>query len=648
MPVQRTFLGRPIRLQMPPRRFQLLFIFVGFFIYALFVYGPPSSADIPSYEQVSEAVKHPHLPNLPDIHKLPDLPDLSIPKVFGPSAHKPPVQPNSTTSSSYRAIEWFADFKWRNPFSSTITLDENRAVLPPLKRRPPIYTYYDARGKEDKEVSEAENRLILAWRRAWWAQGFQPQVLSRDEAQKHPQYELVQRMRLGKIDPRVELEMMRWLAWGHMRGGILTNWLALPMAKYDNPMLSFLRRQEYPFLSRIESLQNGVFFGEAAAVEEAIKKAIGSELFKNTTANKDKIAALKNDAGAIVNLLTKDDIAVDSKANGVAYYSTSTINSAYKSLGDKLGDKAKAEGLDLLATLINSHLHLTFQTLFPDGLAVVKPLPEHTTALMDEAIEIARNLTQCAASPLPKSCPPNLPKCSPCDPAKPLKLELIPSLKNVSALYTVGTVPHPYTLNSLHYMRDSIDAEFLRREAHRDMWISALTKGSLGEQHSGADHVLYFKEAVASPTSVSNSLWLTAERPTQADLDWVFGFNLPQKASTNDEPTSKSGITIFPRAKPPKPLEGVKPQEEKWLRTEEDRLKKARQAIKSTDKNYQSVVAMVEQWNLADTEAWKFSRAFSARRRVERKKWEEEEQKYAGSEKKSGVQTAGGGSRWSD
>jgi hypothetical protein len=624
----------------------LIFIVVGFFIFTLLAYGPPTYADIPTYEDVSEAVKHPHLPSLPDLPDLPDLP--SFPKVLGPSAHKAPVQPDSTSSSAYRAIEWFSDFKWRNPFSSTVTLDENRALLPPFKPRPPIYTYYDARGKQEKEVSEAENRLILAWRRAWWAQGFNPQVLSRDEAEKHPQYELVQRMQLGKIDPRVELEMMRWLAWGYMHGGILTNWLALPMAKYDNPMLSFFRRKEYPILSRIESLQNGVFFGEAAAVETAIKKAISNGLFKNTTANKDKIVGLKNDAGAMVNLLTKDDIAVDSKANGVAYYSTSTINNAYKSLGDKLADKSKAEGLDLLATLINSHLHLTFQNLFKDGVAVVKPLPEHTTALMDEAIEIARNLTQCPASPIPKSCPPNQPKCSPCDPAKPLKLETIPSLKNVSTLYTVGTVPHPYTLNSLHYMRDSIDANFLRREAHRDMWISALTKGSLGEQHSGADHVLYFKEVVASPNAASNSLWLTAERPTQADLDWVFGFNLPQQASANNEPSSQSGITIFPRPKPPKPIEGVEEQEEKWLRTEGERLKKARQAIKSTDKNFQSVVTMVEKWNLADTEAWKFARAWSARRRMERKKWEEEEQKYAGSEKKSGVRPAGGKARWED
>ena len=36
----------------------------------------------------------------------------------------------------------------------------------------------------------------------------------------------------------------------------------------------------------------------------------------------------------------------------------------------------------------------------------------------------------------------------------------------------------------------------------------------------------------------------------------------------------------------------------------------------------------VEAWNMADTEAWKFVRAFNARRQVERQKWQEEEDKF--------------------
>ncbi|KAF2257251.1 hypothetical protein BU26DRAFT_513957 [Trematosphaeria pertusa] len=647
MPVQRTLFGRPIRLQTPPRRFQLLFVFIILFILTLLVFGPPTSADLPTYEQVTEAVKNPQL-HLPDLPELPELP--SVPNPFGPSAHKPPVQPNSTSSSAYRAIEWLSDFKWRNPFSSSITLDENRAVLPPLKERPSIYTFYDPKRKQDKTVSEAENRLLLTWRRAWWAQGFRPQVLSRAEAMKHPRYDLVQRM---KLDAKVELEIMRWLAWGFMDGGVLANWLALPMAEYDNPMLGFLRRKEYPKLSRVESLHNGIFFGEGMAVNEAIRKAIDNELLKNVTANKQKIAELATkDGGAVVNLLSSADVTVDTKANAVAYYSTNTITTKYKTVAEKLTNMTQVEGLELLASLINSHLHLTFQETYSEGVAVVKPLPEHTTALTYEAIDIARNLTQCPGTPMPKSCPPNRPKCTPCNPNKPRKLQLLPSYKDLSGLYSISTVPHPYTLNSLHYTRDTLDANFLRKSAQRDLWIGALTKDMLGEQHSESWRVVAFKDEVAAPDSASHSLWLTAERVTQADLDWIFGFNLPQLASPNSEPSSPSDtseLIVFPRPGMPESIPGVDVPEERWIKNEEERLKKAREAIKSKDRRMQEIVDMVEKWNLADTEAWKFARAFSARRRRERKKWEEEEQKFAGSERKAGIRPgAGGGGRWTD
>ncbi|KLU89590.1 hypothetical protein MAPG_08561, partial [Magnaporthiopsis poae ATCC 64411] len=43
-----------------------------------------------------------------------------------------------------------------------------------------------------------------------------------------------------------------------------------------------------------------------------------------------------------------------------------------------------------------------------------------------------------------------------------------------------------------------------------------------------------------------------------------------------------------------------------------------------------AIRSAVEAWNLADTEAWRFARAFVERSVVERRKWEEEESKYAG------------------
>jgi hypothetical protein len=418
-----------------------------------------------------------------------------------------------------------------------------------------------------------------------------------------------------KLDSKVDLEIMRWLAWGHVGGGVLTNWLALPMADYENPMLSFLRRAEYPKLSRIQSLNNGVFFGQHSAVEDAIKKVLANPLLKNVTENKDQLTQLaRKEGGAVVNLLGKNDIAVDKKADGVAYYTTDTISSKYGTVNDKLTNTTQAEGLDLLANLINSHLHLTFQEQHPEGVAIAKPLPEHTTALMLEATEIARNLTQCPTSPMPKSCPPNRSKCKPCDYKKGMKLQQFPTFVNTTKFFTIGTV-----------------------------------RKSTAKDKTESYRLVQFKELVAA--APAHTLWLTAERVTQHDLDWIFGFDLPQVASANEEPTSpndKSELIIFPRSKPPKPIEGQEVPDEIWIQKEDYRLRLARDALKSKEKRQVALVKAVEDWSLADTEAWRFARAFSARRRMERKKWEEDERKFAGTEKKAGERHGTGGGRWLD
>jgi hypothetical protein len=611
---------------MPPRRFQLLFGIVAFIVFSLVLFGPPSADDIPTVEDIKETLTNPKLPSIPSVHSP-----------FGPGAHTPPIQPNSTSGDA----KWFSDWKWKNPFSSTITLDENRAVLPPLAIRPPIYTYYESRKKQDEELSKAEHTLLLAWRRAWWAQGFKPQVLSRAEAQKNPLYEPLQRLRL---DPKLDIEIARWLAWGHMGTGVLANFLALPMAPQDNPMLSYLRRGEYPKLSRVESLQNGVFFGEKGEVNNAIKKVLEDPIWRNFTANKDKIDALVKEGGVMINLLDEETMKEEKTTGGIAFYHSDTLVTQYKVVAEKLNNTNSPEGLKSLATLINSHLHQTWQESFPSGIAILKPLPEHTTALTEEAIDIARNLTQCSYSPMPASCPPNNKKCKPCVSSSPMRMKLLPHFRNDSTLYVIGSVPHPYTLNMLHYQRETLDGTFIRRNTDRDVWVFDATKELLGSTASGQNRVVRFKEAVASPRTASHSLWLTAERESQADLDWIFGFNLPQSSWDGKTETPVPG----PERRPPPPeeVDGVKKPAEEELRKEHNRLTKAREAIKSKARPMQRVLDMVEKWNLADTEAWRFARAFSARRRVERRKWEEEEQGFAGAEKKAGVGGAGG--RWSD
>ena len=147
---------------------------------------------------------------------------------------------------------------------------------------------------------------------------------------------------------------------------------------------------------------------------------------------------------------------------------------------------------------------------------------------------------------------------------------------------------------------------------------------------------------MASEHGQHNSLWLTAERESHKDLNWVFGFELPTHAPSDGK--SETPVPGPERRPPPPKPDGVVPSEEE-LTQERELLNKARAALKNKVKEMVRIKEMVEAWNLADSEAWRFSRAFSARRRVERLKWEEEESSYAGAEKNN---KGGWGSRWSD
>jgi hypothetical protein len=618
MPTQHTFLGHPVHLRAPPRRFQVLGGFLALFCFALILFGPPTRVDhVPTREEIKEKVE-----DIKDTVTHPKVPDRLNP--FAPSVHKPPIQDNTTSGS----ISWYNNWKWRNPFSSTITLDENRAVLPPLNTRYPVYTFYDDGAKKDERVKKAENELLLIWRRAWWAQGFKPVVLSRAEAMQNPLYETIQRIQL---DQELETDIVRWLAWGTMGTGILANWLTLPMAAYDDAVLSYLRRGEYPQgLGKFKGLESALFYGEKEAINSAIKESLIKDISK------------VKEAKSMLDLLNPKAITTEDPASAIAWYSRAAIKSKYQTISDKLfpsNASTTADGLTALGLLINAHLHNTWQNTFSSGIAVLKPLPEHTTHLVEAAVDIARNLTQCPTSPSPQSCPPNKPKCSPCQTSHHHDLVFLPHYRNSSTTFTIGTVPHPYTMTSLRYQLDVIDARFLRRDAERDAWIYEVTKELLGAAVSGANRVVRFKESVAGIHGMSHSLWLTAERESHQDLDWIFGFKIPR-----EEVDSKIG-TSTSKTRPPPPESDTLPNEEALVK-EMNLLDKARKAIKSEKKDDVRIRMEVEEWNLADTEAWRFARAFSARRRVERLQWEQEETKFAGAESRNREQ--GGLGRWLD
>lgn len=609
-----------------PRRLQIVGSLALFIVFCIVVFGQ-SSVDVPYADEVSEGARRAaqYLP------KTPGLPSGLNP--FGTPAHQPPPEQANSTSGEAR---WFSDWKWMNPFSSSITLDENRAVLPPLAKRPPVYTYFDADWYKDETSLESVHHLLLIWRRAWWAQGFKPIVLGRAEAVNNPLY-----AKLGNLDLEDDLktDLMRWLAWGNMGTGVMANYVALPMAPHDDPLLAYLRRGQYPRLTRYEGLDSGLFDGPKDQINKAIEQVLNA---------KQPIKA-----SSVVDMLPKDTFHVDPKQTAIAFYSSKNIKRYYKPLSEKLSSddkQASREGLRLLPQLIISHLHTTWQNSFTNGIAVLKPLPDHMFTLVKPAIELARNLSQCTESPMPSSCPPNHEKCVPCVSSHPLRISQPLFFRNTSDLFTIGTVPHPYTMTSLQHQSDSLTVSFIRRKTKRDEWLLAATKELLGTGMSSFARIPTLKDAVASDYGSARSLWLTPENLSpennamlRRDLAWSLGFPVPTLESTLDSGRSETPVP-GPERRPPAPKpEGRIPDPVDLVR-EASLLEKARLVLKNKGpRNGQVLQNAVEAWNLADTEVWRFVRAWNARRSVERRKWEDEEKRFAGSEG-----SKGSWSRWFD
>lgn len=582
---------------MPPRRFVAVFG-LAILMAILLLVSLSSSPAVKAISSVHDISRKAH--QAAEIISHPKIPHLYNP--FGDAAHEPPEQADSHSGET----KWYSDLKWmQNPFSSLITLDENRALLPPLPSRTIIYTFYDATSQKDPLALEAEHRLLLSWRRAWWAQGFKPIVLGRPEAAKHPMHAKLKELNLL---PTMNADVERWLAWAHMGGGVLANWLAFPMASRHDATLSFLRHGEFRTLLNYKDLHGGLLAGQVDQINKAIERALGSDTLKR--------------ASYMLETLTQRDFNTTSGHEGVAYYDLPTVTSFYPVVANQLS-VSQAAGLHLLEQLINAHLHITWQNNFPNGIAVLQPFAQQTTAIVAHAARLAHDLIQCPSSPMVSSCPPNRPDCKICASYNSkLALSTPETLQNATKTFTIGTIPHPYTFISLIYSRDKLDSKFIRRNTLRDVWLAAVTKDLLGPIIGGPQRLPKIKDAVAGDFAVDHSVWVTAELEERMHRDWVFGFELPKNKDTHDwhgitKEADPSGARV----------RGMPSAEE--LAKEEMLLAKSKDLLR---RKHKPDVEMVEAWNMADAEAWRFVRAFATRRRVERLKWEAEEKAFAGAE----------------
>ncbi len=629
---------------MAPRRVSTILLLVGILVTATLLLSPSVRQSIPDVPEGA------HLParftgSIPSF-KSPDF-HFSF---YGPAAHRPPEQRNSTRGES----SWYSDWKWLNPFSSSITLDENRSVLPPIKERPLVYTYYDSKPVTNATARVIHEQTLLTWRRAWWAQGFRPVILSQAEALNNPLYQNLQ----GKGLPvALEFEFERWLAWSHMGGGLLASWHCVPMGAYGDELLSHLRRGQYPELTRFEGLGAGLFAGEKTQIDDAIKDALLNLKLNTFKSMTEAVAA--------------DRFKIE-EPTSVAHYDLATVKAKYPALSKQL-DEDPAKGQYALNDLIIAHLHTIWQNTFSHGIAVLKPVPGHMSAVIAPGLDLANMLAQCPETVLQASCPPNKPRCSPCV-ASRMPISTPVSFKNTSTVYTIGTLPHPYTLITLINQTDAVSIRHIRRHTTRDPWLMMVTQDILGSGRGGPSRLVGLKDVVASDYAIGRSLWMTVEhlpaslnKPPPApklsnanpepvritlpdewleNLDWHFGFPIPRQQITHGESVPPvPGPERWPKQPAGLPAErkhswNPDPPTDIQMATEVELLKKAREVLTSKKEGRGSIIEVAEMWNLADTEAWKFVRAFRARSVVERLKWEEEEKGFGN------TGTGKGKSRW--
>eukprot|EP00521_Asterionellopsis_glacialis_P014945 CAMPEP_0195308066 /NCGR_PEP_ID=MMETSP0707-20130614/38035_1 /TAXON_ID=33640 /ORGANISM="Asterionellopsis glacialis, Strain CCMP134" /LENGTH=347 /DNA_ID=CAMNT_0040372325 /DNA_START=94 /DNA_END=1137 /DNA_ORIENTATION=- len=107
----------------------------------------------------------------------------------------------------------------------------------PQEDRPPIYTYYH-RVEGTGMTEQSDDALLSEWKRSWYNAGWEPKVLTLEDARQHPNYQTMMDL---ITDPALlgDYELMCYLRWvamsaPHINGG----W----MADYDTfPLNPFLR-----------------------------------------------------------------------------------------------------------------------------------------------------------------------------------------------------------------------------------------------------------------------------------------------------------------------------------------------------------------------------------------------------------------------
>lgn len=511
-----------------------------------------------------------------------------IPNWYEPGAHKTPQPTNGTASTS----SWYEHWTWLNPFGSSRDFSESRIVLPPLPKRCSIYAYYDRDVKKEGQ-NRVDDAVMLAWRRAWWAAGFEPVILSPSDARKHGLYKNV-KGRLGKRE-MLEYNILRWLAWDRMGTGVLSDFRVFPMGTAGDPVIPFLRRCDYgQSITRFTGLGSALFAADSTLIKAVVNNITSidpSTIPEDITSPAD---------------LAADFFSVDPNPSSIAYYSRKVVSEKYATLEPHQ-----------LPKLINAHLHSHFLSQYPGGVQVLNPIKSLSDIFSLNPYILAQKLSQCPESPIPDSfAPQKTEERVSCDKDN---IRFATQYANNTNAFTIGGIPHPMTLQGIMNDRLVPDLNWIRRNSPRDVFVKAITE-RIAEKGTGSGYrAVKLKELIAASltsslqsstgtsSGVAVSIWGSLEKTWDLkELEWTVGFTFSD---------------IIPAA--PHFNQG-----EETVRKHKQIMEDSKTAVKATSTGLKKLRGAIEGWNLADFEVWRFVEAFEERRRNEREAWANREKGF--------------------
>ncbi|KAK9237758.1 hypothetical protein V1525DRAFT_376609 [Lipomyces kononenkoae] len=514
---------------------------------------------------------------------------------------------------------YIPSFAWETPFSFSVSsAGSDVAVLPQLHDRCPVYIFYDpqlaaAAGRN----TTTEERLIAVWRQAFWALGFKPTILDQSHAKRNPLYKSINEMNL---DGQSKIDVMRFLAWSTSPTGILTTNRVVPMTTWPKENTwQFWRSCQFGPLTTYKDTGSGFIIGSQPAVDDFVTRSF-------TDASKAKIASA-----------TSNRFQVEPRTDFLAQYSPDFVASNYKKLSE-----------DKLPDLINAHLHSTFLSRFSQGgIAVLDPFPQSARAIAFPSLAMATALATCPAVEFERYCPSNIPNCYKC--SKSLRKDFV---KTVSAIadspstFVIVTIPHPMTSVALSQSASDVNADVVRRETGRDLFVRTVTSEIIGQGVGPPYRALALKKLAAASTEFLDAMYISVfesqfgfENCLVNDyFRWAVGFNFGPRLGKNrkQEHTFDTVVQEIGMCLPAELYTQIQTESARTLDPKvadgggrstppmsvSDTITAIRDRIHSTHPDRKRQLRMVEAWNMADAELWRFVRALNERAAQDENAWE--------------------------